>query len=275
MYTRYSVIQKISKDSRVEVYTAERENLNWTFEHRRKPSNKENKDIFPFVITNCLEISCRNPGAETKCYRTTNDLIHFSDDYGVPEGFVICILSPQNYVPTMIKFKEKTNIPIYQHSYINENPGYVQIYSNRITKQSGIVLMTTHNTNFGFKADFKPCNTEFPSNLQLGASDTFEASIKLSSSSVEYLTQEDIQNYLHDIHQDIAEELLISINELVNLIKHDSDNSQKYSTIKDKIGTIVKGIVAGGSGIVTITDSVLNHGFAYNFLQTIFSYFSK
>ena len=125
MYTKFAVVQKIKATGEVLVHFAEKDYMNWTFEHRRRPTREENIDIFPFVITGPVRIDTRPPGAETRCHRGRDDVIHFSDDYGVPEGFVICIVGPEGYVPSLVKFREKTAIPIYQNGFSNGSPGFV------------------------------------------------------------------------------------------------------------------------------------------------------
>jgi len=45
MFTKYAVIQKIEDNGNVIVYTAEKEHMNWTFEHRRGPNPEENENI--------------------------------------------------------------------------------------------------------------------------------------------------------------------------------------------------------------------------------------
>lgn len=275
MYTKYAVIQKIDNSGKVIVYTAEHESLNWTFEYRRNLSTLDNKDIFPFVITNDVRINSRHPGAETICYKNTNEIIKFSDDYGVPAGFVICIIGPINYLPSMLKFKEKTNIPINRNQYSVENPGYIQIYSNRITKQSAVIIMTTNNCFFGFSVDFSPCINEFPSNLKISASDTLEASVKLQNEKLEYIKQQDISALYPNVSTDIQLELVNTINELIDLYKDNSADNDKLTSIITKIRTILTNFFGVGSGFITIADSVINHGMAYNLLQTLLSYFAK
>lgn len=275
MFTKYAVVQKINLNGKVLVYFAERDHLNWTFEYRRKPTREENADIFPFVIKNAPNIDERQPGAETHCFRGQDEIIHFSDDYGVPEGFVICILGPEGYVPTLIKFREKTAIPIYQNGYANGSPGYVQLKSNKTTRQAALILMTTSSCLFGASVEFSPCLTEFPSNINVSAADTFEASIMLHSDNAEYLTQSDIQQYCLNVPSDYQVELLDSLNELIDIMKYSSSDSNNILTIKGKISSIVCNLVGLGSGVVTIADSVSNHGFAYSFLRMIFSYFEK
>lgn len=275
MYTKYAVIQKIDITGKVIVYTAEKDALNWTFEHRRNVTTNDNQEIFPFVIDKNIVINKRNPGAETVSYKTQNGIVKFSDDYGVPEGFVICIIGPTNYLPSMVKFKEKTNIPIARNQYSIENPGYVQIYSNRITKQSAVILMTTNNCFFSFSVDFSSCSGDFPSNLRVNAADTLEASIKLQNEELDYITQQDIANICPNVSSDKQIELVNSVNELINLYKSNNTDEGKFISVKNKLSSILVNTFSVGSGFITIADSVINHGMAYNLLQTLLSYFSK
>lgn len=277
MYTNYAVIQKIDTDATLKIFQAEKENLNWTFEHRRKASSTEYKEIFPFVIDKSVNLIERRPGAETSIYKLKNNDIRFQDDYCVPSGFVICILGPEGYLPSMIKFREKTAIPLGSLNYHMINPGYIQLYSNRITRQSGIILMTTQNSFFSIGIDFSLKLNEYPSNINIGYSDTFEASINLVDGKKTYITQSDIQTICkgYENIQNI-DGLVDAINEIIDLMKKDSMrmDKKKFKSAKDKIESIIQGALGAGSGIITIVDSVSNKGFAYNIIKTIFNYFA-
>lgn len=278
MYTNYAVIQKIDTDANLKVFQAEKENLNWTFEHRRKASSSEYKETFPFVIDKSVNLIERRPGAETSIYKLKNSDIRFQDDYCVPSGFVICILGPKGYLPSMIKFREKTAIPLGLPNYHMINPGYIQLYSNRFTKQSGIILMTTQNTFFSIEIDFSLKLNEYPSNINIGYSDTFEASINLVDGKRTYITQSDIQTVCkgyENIHN--MDDLVDAINEIIDLMKKDSMrmDEKKFKSAKDRIGSIIQDAIGSGSSIVTIIDSVSNKGFAYNIIKTIFNYFTN
>ena len=273
MFTKYAVIQKIGDNSNVIVYTAEKEHMNWTFEHRRGPNPEENENIFPFVIRNSPFISIREAGAETKCVKL-NETICFSDDYSIPEGFVICILPPTNYLPYVVKFKGKTEMPVCRDKVPYNNPGYVQIYSNSKIRQSAITLITTSNCFFGFTAIFKPCSENFPSNYSIGASDTFEASIKMISGEPEYLTQQDIAKYCGSLEDNTAQELLKSLNKLVELMKDNYRDSGKFQTLKENIGRYIFDIACISSSTISIADSMANQGFAYELLHTVYAYFN-
>ncbi len=195
MFTKYAIVQRIESNGRVQVHFAQAEYLNWTFEYRRARNQSDNAAIFPFSISTPVSVETRPPGAETRCYRGGDAVIHFSDDYGVPEGFVICVLGPEGYVPSLVKFREKTSIPIYQNGFSDGSPGFVQIHSNRISRQTAIIMMTTNNCLFGTSIEFSPRLDDFPAEYQIGNTSTFEASIELHRDRASFLTQQDIQNY--------------------------------------------------------------------------------
>lgn len=278
MYSKYAVIQKIDINGKVKIYQIEKDYLNWTFEYRRKIVLSDNKDIFPITIEDACNIKEKKPGAETSILKYQNGDIKFNDDYNVPGGFVICILGPIGYVPTMIKFREKAPIPIgISNPYIHQNPGFLQFYSNKFIKQFGIVMLTTQNSFFGVEIMFSQKLGEYPSNKAIEYSDTLEASINLIDGKKEYITLSDIKNYCsgYENIQNI-DSLLNSINELINILKNplkDKQSGNKLIIVKEKIGSIIQGTLGMGSNIVTIADSVNNHGFAYNILKTIFNYF--
>lgn len=278
MYSRYAVIQKIDLEGKVKVFQAEKENMNWTFEYRRKAISSDNKDIFPFVIEDFVKLKERKPGAETCVYKTSDNDIRFCDDYCVPAGFVICILSPIGYVPSMIKFKEKTAIPLGLQNCSMLNPGYIQIYSNKSINQSGIVMFTTQNSFFSIGIDFSRRLDKYPSNTCAGYADTFEASVNLVDGEKTYLTLNDIQNICkgyESIHN--IDEFLNAINEIVDVLKSSSikEKESRLKSAKEKIESIMQGTLGVGGSIVTIADSVNNQGFAYNMLKTLFGFFSQ
>lgn len=280
MYSKYAVIQKIDINGKIKVFQIEKDYLNWTFEYRRKSVLSDNKDIFPIIIEDTCNIKERKPGAETGILKYQNGDIRFKDDYNVPGGFVICILGPIGYVPTMIKFKEKTPIPIgISNPYLQQNPGFLQLYSNKFIKQFAIVMLTTQNSFFSVEIIFSEKLGEYPTNKAIEYSDTFEASISLVDGEKTYITMEDIKNYckgyerIHNI-----DEMLSSINEIIDILKCSLATIQRDSrlkTAKNKFETIFQKTLSMGSNIVTIADSISNQGFAYNMLKTLFRYFGQ
>ena len=110
MITTLLVIQKVSENGKVEVFQIQHPvNFQWTFEAERK-ANADDKEYFPFkLMSNDVSITKRPAGNETKT-RVNNNLIMFSDDYYVPDGSVISILFPSNFIPDIINLTHLINL---------------------------------------------------------------------------------------------------------------------------------------------------------------------
>lgn len=63
------------------------------------------KNIFLIIIDGKAPILKTKPGSETKT-KIFGNTISFIDDYGIPDGSVIALLLPKNYIPDIIKFKD-------------------------------------------------------------------------------------------------------------------------------------------------------------------------
>ena len=121
------VIQKVNENGKVEIFQAFSDSrpFQWTFEPKRKP-NKDDKEYFPFTISD-VRVERRNAGPETET-RVNNNLIKFCDDYSIPDGSVIAILFPANFIPDIIKFKDNPYIPAGLAGQVSTRPpGQLQI----------------------------------------------------------------------------------------------------------------------------------------------------
>jgi hypothetical protein len=217
MLSKHVVIQKLCPPNKVIQYQASDNALIWSFEHRRQATSRDNKDVFPFVFENNLRFRKITQGAETKlAYREGKEII-FSEDYGVPGGFVIGVLFPENYAPFILKFKEKPFIPtgIHGRNVSISPPGHFQIYYNRITRQSAIAFLITSDSFFGFKAVMKPVEGDFPLNEHFWVDDPFAHSLTNEVAPPRPLERKDIENLLiHSLENSTLDEILGSLNEL-------------------------------------------------------------
>ncbi len=166
MLTSKAVIQKIDAPSNsVRLYQNFDLRSPWSFETHRKPSREDqNPDIFPFVFHGEERFSEGRAGRETKMQVAADGRVLFADDYGVPAGFVIGVLFPENYVPEVFKFKSKPFIPtgVGMGGTSMSPPGHFDVYYNRPAKLSAVVFMITQPTYFGFKCLARKRVEDFP-----------------------------------------------------------------------------------------------------------------
>ena len=166
MLTSKAVIQRIDANTRrVHLYQNFDLRSSWTFEtHMAIPSMPYNKEIFPFIFHGQEPFFEGHAGAETKLRFTSDGRLLFSDDYGIPEQFVIGILFPQGYAPQVFKFKTKPFIPtgVGLVGASVSPPGHFEVFSNQAAKLSAVVFIINQPTYFGFKCIATEQSTNFP-----------------------------------------------------------------------------------------------------------------
>ena len=102
MLTKLLVIQKIEENGEVNIFQTRSDYFQWAFESKIARTDLS-PEYFPFNVIGDAEVSRRKPGPETETVSKDNQIL-FSDDYGVPEGTVIGILFPKNYILDVLKF---------------------------------------------------------------------------------------------------------------------------------------------------------------------------
>ncbi len=126
----------------------------------RRSKNENDKEYFPFIIEGDINAKKRGVGAETKII-PEKDKITFIDDYEVPSGFVIGILFPKNFIPDIIKFKNKPYVPVgFAGRVTTTPPGQIQISYNQIEKRSAIIININNNICFGIKCIAKKIESD-------------------------------------------------------------------------------------------------------------------
>src|ERR1043165_2105712 len=101
MLTKLLVIQKIDENGEVNIFQTTSDYFQWAFESKASKS-EASPEYFPFQIMGDAQIFERKPGPETETVANENQIL-FSDDYGIPEGSVIGILFPKNYILDVLK----------------------------------------------------------------------------------------------------------------------------------------------------------------------------
>jgi len=283
MWTKHSVIQKIELPSSVRLYQAHDQNIVWSFERDRGIRPDDDRDLFPFLFQGNLAFSKSNAGRETSVqYRRQKDVV-FRDDYSIPEGFVIGILFPPEYVPAVFKFKDKPYIPtggMNVASSTRTPPGNFDVFFNRKTKQSAVVFLIHQPTVFGFS-----CIAPHISTLQLSesseqrysGSDPLDLTVAIGADEANYqpISSDDLRPYARAFRNgaDLTE-LSDKVNELIRLLKPENvhRNSEELAATQKAVKTAVDAIGFAGS-LTTILDSYHAGGIAARVAGRILAYF--
>lgn len=276
MYHKFVLVQKIEESARLKVYLANKEYINWTYERVRLPLAKTDTPLFPIIIDDAdVHITEKPVGRETSCIKVAPNKVRFSDDYGVPEGFLICITGPVGYMPTIVKFKKKSMI--FGDDYNNRTPGYYEVLTNKSTRQASILMHTLGRTYFGISIDFEVSEGGFDRNIRSHYRDPFDMTLSLINGKVENVTASQVNQLIPDLSKDLEVTLVEVLNELVELLKNSNEaheTTEIPSSIKNKVSKTINNIVSSSSSIVTIVDSYSNKGFVAELIKAVFNTFS-
>jgi len=272
MITRLMVIQKINEDGKVDVFQISSENFQWTFENRRTQIETD-KEYFPFALFGDINIFQRQPGAETRTYTRENE-ITFCDDYGIPGGTVIGILFPKNFIPDIIKFKDKPYIPVgFAGQVITRPPGQIQILYNHLEKRCALVFNIHENICFGFKCvSRKIADEDFPRNESVIADDLFDITLSREFLKVESISNDDLKLINETLNKADIGDLQQTLNELLNAVK--AGHKEKSKSLINKIGSLLLNGTGVASSLTTIADSYKTGGAAQQFIARIIDYVS-
>jgi hypothetical protein len=272
MITRLMVIQKINEVGNADVFQITSENFQWTFETGKSKSFKD-KEYFPFTLNGKYNLIKRSLGRETKIIKKENQ-ITFCDDYGVPEGTVIGILFPRNYIPDIIKFKDKPYIPVGFAGHVSSRPsGQIQIFYNHFDKRCAIVFNIHEKIVFGFKCIAIPVSdSKFPHNEHDYDDNIFDISLSRDFLNVEAITNEDLKLINETVNKIDIEDIQKTMNELLIAIK--KDQKEKSKTLLNEItNLLINGTSVAGS-LTTLADSYNSGGAAHQFIRRIIDYAS-
>jgi len=272
MITRLMVIQKISENGSVEVFQISSDNFQWTFENRRTQIETD-KEYFPFSLIGNINIFQRQPGAETRTYIKENEII-FCDDYGIPGGTVIGVLFPKNYIPDIIKFKDKPYIPTgFAGQVTTRPPGQIQILYNHLEKRCAIIFNIHENIVFGFKCIARAVSDEeYPRNESVIADNLFDITLSREFLNVEAITNEDLKLINETLNQADISDIRDALNELLTAVK--SGQKEQSKSLLNKIGTTLLNGTSAASSLTTIADSYKAGDTVQQFIGRIIDYVS-
>lgn len=265
------VIQKVNENGNVEIFQAYSESkpFHWTFETKRKQI-KNDKEFFPFIISD-VKVIKRNPGSET-ITKVNNNQIKFYDDYSIPDGSVIAVLFPTNFIPDIIKFKENPYIPTGLAGQVSTRPpGQIQIRYNKLEKKCAIIMHIHENVSFGIKLLAKKVSDEsFPNNENDMADDLFDVSISRKFLNVDSIKTEDLKIINKIINQTDLSEINNTLNDILNALKN--GDKGKAQSLLSKFGKL---IISGSSlvnNLLEIEDSYNNGSAVHQFIRKVIEY---
>jgi len=215
----------------------------------------------------------RNSGAETRSF-VKNQKLSFYDDYCVPSGAVIAILFPKNYIPDIIKFKDKPYIQVGMAGQVTTNPpGQIQILYNHLEKRCSIIFNIHHHIAFGFKCIAKlVSDSDFPRYENFLEDDLFDTTLSREFLDTPAITTD----YLKIINQTFNQVDLVSLqetlNELLNVVKTGESSNKK--SLLDKLEALLTNTAGTASNLITIADSYKSGASAHQFIGRVLEFIS-
>jgi hypothetical protein len=272
MITKLLVIQKIEEDGNVNIFQALSENFQWTFETDKTVKEvKKVEEYFPFIIFGDVNVLKRKPGRETKTLIEENAII-FHDDYGIPEGTVIGILPPENFIPDIIKFKDNPYIPVNLVGQVTTRPpGQIQILYNKNHHRCAIILHIHERQLFGIKCSFKKVSSEqFPENTESWGDELFDVSISRNLLNIGTIKTEDLKVFNETINILDLPEINTLLNEILEALK--SNDKSKAQSKLGKFGKIISSSASTAGNISKVVESLSNGGAINEFVKQVVKY---
>jgi hypothetical protein len=270
MFTKLLVIQKINKDATIDLFQSSYGHLQWSFDSNRiqTPTDKE---YFPFSVE--LPMKKGQPGSETTCILKDEEII-FSDSYAIPEGVVIAVLFPKNYIPDIIKLNDRPAIPVRLTGMVTStSPGQFEIMYNGTEKRCAIVFHIFNGTAFGMKCIAKRVSDEaFPKGGNVIRDEVFDIVLSREFLDVEAITTEDLKLINETLAQIDLVDIQQTLNDLLTAVK--AGKIAESKTLFHKAGNLLLSGTSVVSNLTTIADSYKAGDSAQQFIARILEYFS-
>lgn len=273
MFTTHFLVQKLEEKGDANFHLLRADYIKWMFENRRA-ENEMDTELFPFIIdSENLKRSTTPPSAETTISVQENTIV-FEDNYAVPGGFTIAILFPENFIPSVMKFKDKPIIPLGLHGqFVSIAPGQFEIFYNHFAKRSAIVFNIHQAVVFGFKCIAKKINVEvFPESKSIYANDFFDVVIDSELLEIECITNEDLAAINQVLEKSDLDEVRNTLNELLAALKKGDKKEAKSSL--DKFGKYVLNGTSLVGNLTKIADSFNDGGAPARLIGKLFEYVS-
>lgn len=271
MFTNFLLIQKIEENGNASFNLLKSDHIQWIFENRRIQNEKDG-EFFPFIIySDGVKIINHPIGPETKINIRENE-VTFSDNYAVNGGFTIAILFPENFIPHVLKFKDKPIIPIgLPGQFVANAQGQFQILYSKLTKRCAIVFNIHQNVVFGFKCVAKKVSDEnFPERDNIYADDFFDVIINTELLNVDFITNEDLKIINQTLEKTDLDDIKDSINGVLTALKNGNKKDAKLSL--DKLGKYVLNGASLAGNLTKIIDSYNEDGAPQKFIAMLLEY---
>ena len=273
MFHNKVVIQKIELDQRVILFQNFDVTSPWTFEPYRACSEHDvHPDIFPFVFDRSVRFHTGTAGRETQVSLRKDKDLWFADDYGVPEGMLVCVLFPQSYVPEVFKFKEMVYIPVGAPAARTSPPGHVDVHFNQASRNAAITFLIHQNTYFGFKCIAKHYAGEFPYTRSYAFADELVGTVGENAAQVT-VSREDLENF-KEVFQESAdlEDVAQRMNEVIALC-HSRSNNAELDSARSVLGSSLSTAIGTAGSLTTILDSYNNAGIVNRVISKLLAFF--
>lgn len=273
MYHDFILVQSINMHGELKVHFAQKQYINWSYEDRIGATKKTNTPMFPIILSDeSILIQEQNIGIETNCFKTTKNVIKFSDDYSIPGGFLICITGPEGYIPSLVKFKE--NPSISSRNFNKNINGYFEMKMNYTTKQASILLHILERAYFGLTVDFESAPSTFNYLKYRNLNDPFDITFSLFGGEIKNVEYSQIKNIYPELKHEDLNELTEILNELAfyfkeNNVQHDEERNK----LKHRISKFVLNTISLTSSSVTLIDASSENGLIAKLIESMFNYF--
>ncbi len=276
MLSEHFVLQRIYENSTVRVFRAHPDCLNWQFETRRAVNERDNQDLFPFILDYELPLRVSWAGAETTALVRKDNYVVFNDQYSVPAGIVICILFPTGFAPDMMEFVERPTIPSFLPNNISvTSPSYFDVYYNHHSRQAAIVFMVSSPQYFEFRCTAKFVSGAFPKQR---VSTSSRNAIKLSLLSYDlartHISTDDLIQFSQFFRPNVnMNDVQENLNRLVELIhtENNVDSNIEFKNVKRALQGMIFA-TEFSSAIVQLLDSYSTGGSAAQVVDQLLKY---
>jgi len=276
MLSEHFVLQRIYENSSVKVFQTHSDYLNWQFENRRAVNDRDNQDIFPFLLDNDIPLKLSHTGAETSVLVRKDKYVVFNDRYSLPGGIVICILFPTGFAPDIMQFVERPTIPDFIPNNVSvSSPSYFDIYYNHHSRQAAIVFMVSSPRYFEFRCTAQFVTGEFP---KQHLSTTSRNAIKLSLIPYDlartHITTDDLIQFSQFFKPNVnLDDIQKNLNRLVELIQSENniESNNEFKSVKQTLQDMIFA-TEFSSAIVQLLDSYSMGGAVAQIVAKLLAY---
>ena len=228
------------------------------------------EEIFPFEFDPDVRFHQADAGRETKTLVTRKGTLLFSDEYVVPEGFLIGIVFPVGFAPEVLKFSDKPKIPIgiSAGTVVAMAPGHFDVHFNHFVMKAAIAFTVTQASHFGFKCIARDRRQDFPKVDRYPFYDDLLPSLEAAVPVEVEISASDLESYRKHFRPDVSlEEVAKQISEILQ-----SHNDLRLRTNGEEVfGWLSNALSTSGSAL-TIVDSGAKGGVVGTAIAKVLAY---